>query len=33
VQQIAAHASLRTTKLYDRRVDDIAPGVVEKIRI
>ena len=25
-QQIAAHASPRTTKLYDRRADDITPG-------
>jgi integrase len=32
-QQIAAHASPRTTKLYDRRADDITPGEVEKIRI
>jgi site-specific recombinase XerD len=32
-QQIAAHASPRTTRLYDRRVDDITPGEVEKIRI
>jgi hypothetical protein len=32
-QQIAAHASPRTTKVYDRRADDIAPGEVEKIRI
>jgi len=32
-QQIAAHASPRTTKLYDRRTDDITPGEVEKIRI
>jgi integrase len=32
-QQIAAHASPRTTKLYDRRADDITPDEVEKIRI
>ena len=32
-QQIAAQASPRTTKLYDRRADDITPGEVEKIRI
>jgi site-specific recombinase XerD len=32
-QQIANHASPRTTKLYDRRSDDISPGEVEKIRI
>ena len=32
-QQIAAHASPRTTKLCDRCADDITPGEVEKIRI
>jgi integrase len=34
VQQIAAHASPRTTtKLYDRRAENITPGEVEKITI
>jgi len=32
-QQIAAHESPRTTKLYDRRNDEIMPGEIERIRI
>jgi hypothetical protein len=32
-QQIANHASPRTTKLYDRRSDDISRDEVEKVRI
>jgi integrase len=32
-QQIAAHASPRTTKLYDRRNDDITLDEIEKIII
>jgi site-specific recombinase XerD len=32
-QQIAAHASPRTTKLYDRTRDDLTLDVIEKIRI
>jgi integrase len=32
-QQIANHASPRTTKLYDRRSDEISVDEVEKIRI
>ena len=32
-QQIAAHESPRTTKLYDRRNDEITPGEIERIRI
>jgi len=32
-QQIPNYASPRTTKLYDRRADEITPGEVEKIRI
>jgi integrase len=32
-QQIANHASPRTTKLYDRRSDEISLDEVEKIRI
>jgi integrase/recombinase XerD len=32
-QQIAAHASPRTTKLYDRTQDEISLDEVERIRI
>jgi hypothetical protein len=32
-QQIANHASPRTTKLYDRRADEISLHEVEKIAI
>ena len=32
-QQIAAHESPRTTKLYDRTQDDISLDEVERIRI
>jgi hypothetical protein len=32
-QHTAGHASLRTTKLYDRRADDISRDEVERIRI
>ena len=32
-QQIANHASPRTTKLYDRRQDEISLDEVEKIAI
>jgi len=33
VQQIAAHESPRTTKLYDRTDDQISLDEVERIRI
>jgi integrase/recombinase XerD len=32
-QQIAAHSSARTTKLYDRRNDEITLDEIERIRI
>ena len=32
-QTIAAHASQRTTKLYDRTSDEITLDEIEKIRI
>ena len=32
-QQIAAHASTKTTKLYDRRDDDLTQDEIERIRI
>jgi hypothetical protein len=32
-QQIAAHESSRTTKLYDRTQDEISLDEVERIRI
>jgi integrase len=32
-QQIAAHSSAKTTKLYDRRNDDITLDEIERIRI
>ena len=32
-QQIAAHESPRTTKLYDRRNDELTPHEIERIRI
>ena len=31
--QIAAHESPKTTKLYDRRADKIAPEEIERIRL
>jgi len=32
-QQIAAHSSPRTTKLYDRTSDQVDLGEIEKIQI
>jgi hypothetical protein len=32
-QHIANHESPRTTKLYDRRVEEISQSEVEKIRL
>jgi hypothetical protein len=32
-QEMANHASPRTTKLYDRRADKITQDAVERIRI
>jgi integrase/recombinase XerD len=32
-QKIAAHESLRTTKLYDRTEDQLTPDEIEKISV
>ncbi len=32
-QQIAAHADPRTTKLYDRRIEAVKRGEIERVRI